>query len=206
MDRIPRMRIIRLLAFATIVALASSCVGIDAEARIAANGSISLNIVYTVSTAVDEIGKIGANSSYLPLPVGKGDLELAAARSGGTLQSWSRTDQPDRFIIKAVLAFPGAASFVAFMDPSGTLSSFTTSGGRRMLTMTLGGGSPPADAELSAFIKAAFEDYSVSLRFQLPSAPLTSTGLQVSGRTASFSMLSSDLYTSQDPVAISVTW
>ena len=92
-----------LLAAASAILL-SSCIGIDADARIAADGSVELAIVYTVSSAVDELGKLGANAGYLPLPVGRNDLELAASRAGGELRSRPNRPHPlFRAFIEAAL-------------------------------------------------------------------------------------------------------
>ena len=90
----------------------SSCVGIDAEARIGTDGAVDLTLAYTVSDAVEELGRLGENEAYLPLPVGRADLELAAGRAGGTLASWSRTDAADSFTVKATLRFPTPAALV----------------------------------------------------------------------------------------------
>jgi len=191
------------LAFSLLLA---SCIGMDANARIAASGAVELSITYTVSTAVDELGKLGANAAYLPLPVGRDDLELAATRAGGQLRSWSRKDGGESFVVAASLAFPTVAAFVSFLDPEGELAVYGESGGTSTLSLTLSGGLSPADPDLVEFVRVAFADYSVNIEFELPRVPRTARGFILSGRKASFSMKAADLYASSIPTTASVSW
>ncbi|HUW69025.1 MAG TPA: hypothetical protein VMX33_02225 [bacterium] len=196
---------------AIIVLTLSSCIGMDASARIGTDGSVDVSMIYTVSTAVDELGKLGArtggaNAAYLPLPVGQADLELAATRAGGQVRSWSRKDGNDSFTITAALRFPAAAAFALFLDPAGSHATYAEAGGKSTLSMTLFDGVNPADPDLVDFIRLAFADYIVAIKLELPKAITASKGYTVSGKVASFSMKAADLYASKTPVAISVTW
>ncbi len=184
----------------------SSCLGLDAEARVGADGAVDLSMDYTVSAALDELGKLGANAAYIPIPVGRNDLELAARRAGGELRSWSRKDGPESFIIKATMHFPSMAAFAAFLDPTGSSASFNESGGKATLSVRLSEGISPADKELIEFIRLAFADYVVAFRVVAPKNPSATGGMVVSGRTASFTMKSAELYASQKPVILSVSW
>lgn len=195
-----------LLLLAASAVLLSSCIGIDADARIAADGSVELTMAYTVSAAVDELGRLGANAGYLPLPVGRDDLELAASRAGGELRSWSREDGSESLTIQASLRFPSAASFASFLDPAGENASYAESGGRSTLTIRLSEGLDPADDYMLEFVRLAFADYAVKLKLTLPRTPTASDGLSVSGRVAAFSMKAADLYASSSPVTISLSW
>jgi len=196
---------------AIITLMFSSCIGMDASARIGTDGSVDVSMTYTVSTAVDELGKLGtktggANAAYLPLPVGQADLELAASRAGGQVRSWSRKDGTDSFVITTALRFPTAAAFALFLDPAGTRASYAESGGKSTLSMTLFDGVNPADPDLLDFIRLAFADYAVSIKLELPKTIAASKGYTVSGKIASFSMKAADLYASKAPVTTSVTW
>ncbi|MBU0928859.1 MAG: hypothetical protein KKA67_14010 [Spirochaetes bacterium] len=186
--------------------LLASCIGIDADVRIGTDGSVDATIEYTVSIAVDELGKLGANASYLPLPVGRDDLDLAARRAGGELRSWSRKDGTESFAVSASLRFPDAAAFAAFLDPAGSLASFEEAGGKSTLSIRLSGGTPPADKDLAEFIRVAFTDYSIAIRVAAPRNPSAADGFALSGRNASFSMKAADLYASPDPVSLTLSW
>ncbi|MDX9958033.1 MAG: hypothetical protein AB7T74_00715 [Clostridia bacterium] len=195
------------LLLATLVILSiTSCVGIDAEARVDADGSVELTLRYEVSIAVDQIGKLGANEKYLPLAVGQDDMLLAVSRAGGELLSWNRNDETDRFIIDARIRFPDIQTFAAFLDPAGQAVNFSEAEGQKSLTMQLSAGRPPAEEELARFIGTVFADYRTSIRFVLPGPPTTATNLQLEGSTASFSMLSSELYSSSTPVLLVLEW
>ncbi|PKL08005.1 MAG: hypothetical protein CVV51_11180 [Spirochaetae bacterium HGW-Spirochaetae-7] len=200
------MKHCRSCLFLALALLLASCIGIDANGRIAADGAVELLMTYTVSTAVDELGKLGANAAYLPLPVGRDDMELAATRAGGQLRSWSRKDGGESFTVTAALAFPSVAAFASFLDPEGKLAVYGESGGTSTLSLTLSGGISPTDPDLVEFVRVAFADYTVNLTFDLPRIPKTARGFTIAGRKASFSMKAADLYASAVPVAASVSW
>ncbi|MFH2113804.1 MAG: hypothetical protein ABIJ86_04775, partial [Spirochaetota bacterium] len=143
---------------------------------------------------------------YLPLPVGQDDMLLAVSRVGGELLSWNRDDGNERFVIEARIRFPDTVAFAAFLDPSGRAVSFSETEDLRSLSIQLSDGRTPADAELTRFIEAVFSDYQTSIDFVLPGVPTTASNLVVEGSRASFSMPSSQLYTSSTPVLLLLEW
>lgn len=192
--------------FLALPLLLSSCLGIDADARIGADGAVDLTMTYTVSSALDELGKLGANAAYLPVPIGREDLQLAAERAGGELRSWSRKDGSESFVVTSELRFPTPASFALFIDPAGKLASYSEEGGRATLSMTLSEGIPPADKDLVEFIRVAFSEYAIAIRITVPRNPSASNGFTISGRNASFSTKAAELFGSPVPVVVRVTW
>lgn len=194
------------LMYAALCLVLASCVGIDTNVKISANGTVDVSIRYVVSNAADELGKLGANAKYLPLPVGEADLGLAASRADGELRSWVRKDGNESFAIDAALRFPNAGSFARFMDPAGELATYVEANGRSTLEMTLASGNTPAEPEVESFLDLAFGDYLVALTLELPRAPNAPQGFTVKGNTAAFSMKAADLYASPTPVKVSVTW
>jgi hypothetical protein len=192
--------------FLALPLLLASCLGIDADARIGTDGAVDLTLTYTVSAALDELGKLGANAAYIPVPVGRDDLQLAAERAGGELRSWSRKDGTESFVVTSTLRFPTAAAFASFIDPAGKLARYSEAGGKATLSMTLSQGTPPADKDLVEFIRVAFSEYAISVRIAVPRNPSASSGFTVSGRNASFSMKAAELFGSAVPVAVSVSW
>ncbi|GAB1457530.1 hypothetical protein MASR2M48_28380 [Spirochaetota bacterium] len=173
-----------------------SCLGIDADTNIAADGIVNSTIVYTVSSAVAELGKLGANASYLPLPVAQADLGLAARRAGGELRSWSRKEGSDSFVVTAALRFPSVAAFASFLDPAGELARYEEANGRATLTMSLSDGVAPADKDILEFIQVAFSDYRIAITLTVPRTPIASQGVTVTGRSARFNMKAADVYAS----------
>jgi len=192
--------------FLALPLLLASCLGMDADVRIGADGAVDLTLTYTVSSALDELGKLGANAAYLPVPVGREDLQLAAERAGGELRSWSRKDGAESFVVTSVLRFPTPEAFALFIDPAGKLASYSEAGGRATLAMTLSEGIPPADEDLVEFIGVAFSEYAIAIRITVPGNPSASNGFTIAGRDASFSMKASELFGSPVPVVVSVTW
>lgn len=201
------------LITAAVLALSlASCLGIDAQASIATDGSVELALAYTVSAAADELGRLGANQAYLPLPVGRDDLALAAGRAGGELRSWKRSDKTEgatgseAFVVNAELAFPSPAALASFLDPAGERASFASSGGVSTLSIRLSDGIAPADADVADFVRVAFSDYVVALRIRTPSTPAAASGFTLNGREASFSMKAAELFASSEPVSLSLSW
>ena len=192
--------------FLALPLLLSSCLGIDADARIGGDGAVDLTLKYTVSTALDELGKLGANAAYLPIPIGREDLQLAAERAGGELRSWSRKDDAESFVVTSDLRFPTVAAFALFIDPAGKLASFSEAGGKSTLSMTLSEGIPPEDKDLVEFIDVAFSEYAIAIRIAVPKNPSASSEFTISGRNASFSRKASELFSSPVPVVVRVTW
>jgi hypothetical protein len=200
------MKLNKGLIYAAACLALASCVGIETNAKINSNGSVDVSIRYVVSNAADELGKLGANAKYLPLPVGEADLRLAASRADGDLRSWSRKDGNDSFTIDAALRFPNAGAFVRFMDPAGELATYVEANGRSTLSMTLASGNAPAERSIDSFLELAFGDYLVALAFELPRPPSASQGFTIKGNTASFSMKAADLYVSPTPVKVTISW
>jgi hypothetical protein len=184
----------------------ASCIGIDADVTVGTDGSVDVSMRYTISMALDELGKLGANADYLPLPVGQADLELAATRAGGELRSWSRKNGSESSTITASLRFPDISAFTLFLDPLGKAAIYTENDGTSSLRIDLYEGTRAEDTELVEFIKTAFSDYMISIRLELPRTPRATGGFLVSGRVASFSMKAADLYTQASPVSITVSW
>ncbi|GAB1433569.1 hypothetical protein MASR2M29_21950 [Spirochaetota bacterium] len=186
--------------------LLASCIGIDSESNIRADGTIQLKLIYSVSKAVDELGRLGANEVYFPLPVGREDLQLAAGRSGAELRSWNRNDNDDKIIITANLDFPDPDSFTAFLDPAGGMAEFSKSNGLNTLTLTLTKGTTVAEPDFLEFIKAVFGDYEIVLNFRLPGTIVNANGFTLNGNNASFKMKAADVYSSPKAVVLSLSW
>lgn len=206
MNRHRGFRISTVAACAALSLALASCVGVASDARIAADGSVRLELTYTVASAAGELGRLGENAAYLPLPVGRDELELAARRAGGGLASWSRSDASDRFTIRASLSFPNVVALASFFDPAGEKAVYQEAAGRRTLSLALGGDTPSAAPELVEFVRVAFGDYEIALRFELPSAVLASEGFTVSGRAASFAAKAAELFAAPAPRRLSLSW
>jgi hypothetical protein len=201
-----KCRLVKTALLLAIMGMFLSCVGIDANIRIMADGRVEMDLSYDISIFLDQIGKLGANERYLPLPVGQDDLVLAVRRAGGELLSWKRSDSADRMRIESRLSFPDTAALAAFMDPSGSKATADRADGRNRLVFQLSSGNPPADSELEDFVKLVFTDYRINMAFNMPRTPRTSSNMTVEGQRARFSMDSASLYTAQTPVLIELSW
>lgn len=165
-----RSRILPLLA-ACLAALAlASCVGVDATATISADGSGSLDLHYAVSKMAASFGALEANSSYLPLPVSREDLDRTIRGIEGlSLASYAQKEEGDDLVVDAKLGFTSAKALAAFLDPRGERAVYSEEGGRHQLALVMAAGSPPLDADVKKLVDVAFEHYRISLGFKLPS-------------------------------------
>lgn len=186
--------------------LFSSCIGIESSSEIKEDGKIQLKLVYSVSPAIDELGKIGANQVYLPLAIGKEDMQLAASRAGADLRSWKREDSSQLILITANIDFPDPYSFALFLDPSGELAVYSLDANINSLTLILSRGNTIAEPDFVDFIKTVFDNYEVSLKFTLPSKPVSVKGFTVNDKIVNFKMKAADIFSSKEPLQLNISW
>lgn len=181
----------------------ASCIGMDADINIAANGRVDCTLVYTVSQSIDQFGKIDGNA--LPLPISREDFALAANRSGGTVQNWRREEGKENFTIRTALSFPDPQSFARFMDPGLENAVYTEAGGIRTLRLVLSEGINP-NRELADFLRMAFADYRIKLSFNLPANIRDGKNLGINGRNAIYENSAADLYSATEAQFIEISW
>ncbi len=154
----------------------ASCVGVDATASIARDGSGTLQLHYTISKMAVSFGALEANAKLLPFPVSREDFDRTVSGIDGlSLSSYSQKEEAEDLIVDATLAFTTTKSLAAFLDPKGERASFLEEGGKRRLDLVMAGGVAALDPELKKIVDVAFERYSISLVLRLPT-PVTSPG------------------------------
>ncbi len=189
--------------------LFASCVGVDAEATIARDGSARLKMRYALSKMLVSLGSLEANDRLLPFPVSREDFERTVrGNAGTTLISYAQKETSDDLVVEAELSFATLSALAAFLDPKGERAIYSESGGERRLTLTLAGGGAKLDPELEKIVKAAFAPYTVSLTIKLPQAA-KSAGIGLASRGGlelSYSKPVTELATSERPIVWDIRW
>lgn len=189
--------------------LLASCVGVDAEATVARDGSGRLKLRYAVSKMLVSLGALEANERLLPFPVSREDFERTVRGIPGLgLVSYAQKETEEDLVVDAELSFSTPQALAAFLDPKGERAAYSESGGERRLRLVLAEGQAKLDPDLDKLVRAAFAPYSVSLAVKLPSAA-KSAGIGKSARGGldlSYSSPVVDLVTSGSPVVWEIRW
>jgi len=191
----------------------------DADIEIRDNGSGTIKLGYRISRLVESMGKLDGNERWLPLPVGRADMERTVARVKGlSLTSFSSKQDENDVSIQSELEFTNLQALGAFLDASGRTASLNQANGKSSLTMRLAEGGGQLDPELKRLVDEVFKGYLVGIRVRTPSNP-TSTGagtatapsigtasINAAARTASYSASIAELLSSTLPVVWTITW
>ncbi len=200
------------------IALASSivlgsCLGVDARAKVAASGSGSVDLRYTISRDLVEFGELEGNKAMLPVPISKEDFERGLAPYPTLkLESWTQKDSGTDRVVDARVSFTDLRALATMLDPRGTLASYKAEGGRNTLSMSFGEQMAALDAETESLAREAFTPYSMKLSLQTPSPPIASVSAHagvkswIEGATARFESPMTVIALSPEPVVWTVTW
>lgn len=186
-----------------------SCLAVDADIEVKADGSGVMNLGYRISRTVEAMGKLDGNERWLPLPVGEADFERSLSRIGSLeLQSFSSSQDEQDIRVNAQVSFDSLDALVAFLSANGRNARLSRENGRTRLALRLSDNAGPLDKDLEALVKLLFADYSVKIRFQAPSR-LSSSGVPVSTeneRTLVFEAPAGDILTSTEELSWTLTW
>jgi len=191
----------------------------DADIEIRGNGSGTIKLGYRISRLVESMGKLDGNERWLPLPVGRADLERTVARVNGlSLSSFSSRQDETDVSIQTELEFKNLQALGAFLDASGRTSSINQANGKTTLTMRFAEGGGQLDPELKRLVDEVFKDYLVAIRLKTPSVPASSGAaaaatpsmgtatINAETRTASYSASIAELLSASLPVVWTITW
>lgn len=205
---------ILLIAFLALAALLfSSCVGMDTRISIGRDGSGKVTAEYRLSEELVSFGALEGNRQMLPLPLTKQDVENSLRQSKGlSLDSWSSRKEGAETLITTVISFRTIEDLVYYLDPRGTLATYTQGKEERSISFSLGDTIPPLDADMRSLAKEAFKPYGFSFEVNLPSpakaaaASLPAIAVQSKGSMVRFNAGMSDLVTTAQAPSLSFSW
>lgn len=204
-----------LLPLALFVAAAlSSCMELDAELEIRADGTGLLALDYVLPDFAENLDTGGRARRYLPLPADRAGLEaIAAGIPGLRLDAWERAAlEPgpsgvDRFRISAALSFDSPAAFAAFAASTGGEGMAEAAADGRGFDLVLSEGRSSMDGGFLAFLAAAFPEAACSFTVRLPSRGASNRGaFDAAGTTLSWSLPLQEILTARDTLDWSVRW
>jgi len=112
-----------------------SCVGVVSRITLNQNGSGTMQLEYRIARELESMGKLDGNERWLPIPVGRADLERTAERIPGlSLASYSVRQQGADTIHSAEFSFASLEALSAFFDSQGQQFVADTGGKRISLS------------------------------------------------------------------------
>lgn len=143
-----------------------SCIGASADFTLRRNGSGSLKIEYRIAKDFESLGKLDGNERWLPVPVGKADLERSVDRVKGLkLSSFSSREDGKDLLITARLEFADAGALAGFLDSTGQQALVDLEKKRIVLYFPAMERQNP---EFREFFSGVLSGYDYSLSFSLP--------------------------------------
>lgn len=199
----------RVLVLATAVGLLlSSCIGIESSMQVAEDGTGRLELRYSVSRAVRNVGRAGEDDTILPLPIERDAFEEIVARNDGlSLESYERSDDEEELTVSATVAFQEPQDLnTLFGDET---VRYSRQDGTTVLELRIyDGAQEPPDPESLDLLRTFFSDYELRFRVTAP-APIEqiSTGtIAEDSRSADVSYLVHEVLPEQQPVVWEVRW
>jgi hypothetical protein len=145
-----------------------SCIGTGSLISLRGDGSGTIQLEYRLAKELEGLGKLDGNERWLPVPVGRADLERTADRVEGLrLVSFSVKEDGKDFLYSARLDFDSPRALTAFLDASGRRAGLDME--KRRLAFTFGGAESP-EAGFRETVAAAFSGYEFSLALAMPAA------------------------------------
>ncbi len=189
----------------------SGCLTLDTAITFEEDNSGRVELNYTVSSMVMNLGKLGEEDSFVPLPISENDF-IAAARIVEGLDLVSiRTDEDESGVhVEAVMEFDGIEALSAFLFPgeegSLTLSPAGEASRLRYLIFTPPG-EPVPDRSME-MIRTFFAEDSLSFTV---TAPRAITGVNrgdvlENGVSTSLNISIPELYESGEEIVWEIQW
>ncbi|MDR0636380.1 MAG: hypothetical protein LBF87_04810 [Treponema sp.] len=184
----------RFIGMFSIVMLLSSCIGVNADMVLRANGSGSITLEYHVSQFLESLGKLDGNENWPLIPVGRADFERSVQRIEGLkLVSFASRKREADIVYTVKLEFSGLDALVRFLDATGNRAVLTQEAGTTRLSLTLSSGQD-IDPDLLSLFASVSQPYSIAISLSAPnnadlsvSGDIAGASIVPSGRKVSFS-------------------
>jgi hypothetical protein len=207
------------------LALMNSCLGVEADISMRADGSGRITLEYRVSQMLESLGRLDGNERWPTIPVGRADFERTVARIPGlSLLSFSSKEVPSAnaviggkdLLTKVSLEFKNASALLSFWGSSaaGSAASLIQRDGKNILRLVLLDPlTNTIDEDLLSLLKEISGGYEISLSLSAPqnavltlSPPVSSARTASRGKKVSFSISLGDLLDLKDGLAVEISW
>ena len=199
----------------------SSCLGVNAEITLNANGSGTIALEYYVSNLLDSLGRLDGNERWNTIPAGRADFERTLARLPDMkLLSFSARNDGKNLITTAKMEFETIDGLLAFLDAGGRRSSFSGGGRQGRISFILNEGAKRKNFQFDNLVADVFESYTIGMSFNLPregtllvsdnsgSALTAIPGSRIvsSGKKLFFSFPVYEVLSSKDGINVEFSW
>ncbi|GHV85901.1 hypothetical protein AGMMS50230_15090 [Spirochaetia bacterium] len=207
-------RIIRSMMLMPLL-LIVSCIGVSSSIELNGDGSGKLQLEYRLAGELEDLGKLDGNEKWLPVPVGRADMERTVSRTAGLkLLSYTVREEGKDRIYRSELSFTSPEALTAFFGAG----EFRPDIPGRKLSITFAG-SQPADKEWSLVVKDSLQGYSFSLSLKVPGTAAytwfdkagNKTAVfpgtcSTSGQKLEYTVSMADLVLMETPLSMEVRW
>jgi hypothetical protein len=203
----------RFIGIVSIVMLLSSCIGVNADMVLRANGSGTITLEYRVAQFLESLGKLDGNENWSLIPVGRADFERSVRRIDGLkLVSFASKKQETDIVYTVKLEFSSLDALVRFLDATGNRVVLTQEAGKTRLSLTLSRGKD-IDPELLSLFTRVSQLYSIALSLSTPnnatlsvSGDIVGASIVPSGRKVSFSAPLPALLNQSASTTVDIQW
>ena len=193
-----------------IVALLSSCIGIESDIRIRQDGSGVLTLSYTVSQFIKNIDA-GRSEKQLPLPVNEEEFRRSAESIEGLrLTDLKEREDEENIYIQAELEFDSVEAVNALGREGQLGITLETQGGTTTFSQLIYEGQQGEEIgeDSLEMIQTFFEGYELVYSVTVPAEVRDHTlgELSPDGRTVTYSVTVPEILTSSEPLVLQVIW
>ncbi len=200
--------ILKLITAAALIAVLTSCIDIETSIQMNEDGGGTAAVSYSVSKLVMELGRLGDDDSFSPLPVSETDfLATAAMIPGMEVRSVSVREDETAVNIESEFEFDSAEALSAFFSP-GTENgpSLTREGEETVFRYTLFTAAEEISDESMKMVESFFAEDEIILRLRAPS-DINSVSLgTVEGNTAVYSATILEIFSENKDILWEVRW
>jgi len=144
--------------------LLSSCFGASADIVLNSNGSGTITLEYQINKSLNSLGELDGNERWKTIPVGMADFQRTLDRLPEMkLLSFTSKENGKNIVISAKMEFSSIRGLFAFLDASGSSSSFTGDARSGSIILTLNKDSASDNAVFNEFLASICEGYSVRM-------------------------------------------
>jgi hypothetical protein len=189
----------------------SSCVGIDSNLSIRANGSGTLSLTYRVSQLIVNLGNPSDGRSVVPLPLSRSDFERSIQTTQGRvrLTRFDRSEDQKDITIRAELAFDSIDA-LSQMDAfqSAQIRSSTDGGTRTFSELIAKAPREPLTDDSLKMVDAFFGGYNLTFTIEAPQPIKTNNlgTLSADGRVLTYKTTIGDIVRTKNDIVLSLSW
>jgi hypothetical protein len=119
---------IKTLIVLPVIIVFGSCLGLNMNISLRANGSGRIAMEYRIPSAAENLGRLDGNQNWQIIPVGRADWDRTVSRVNGVrLVSFSSRERQQEIITNVTLDFDNIEALLNLIDPTGTNVSYNGS-------------------------------------------------------------------------------